>query len=850
MTTSATVTLLNVVLLALLASTGAHASQRAPMAADTAWRDARARVAAGATHSCHVKDDGTARCWGDNAEGQLGDGTRSDRLVPVPVDELRNVVALAAGGFHSCAVLADGAARCWGDNASGQLGDGTTDDRLSPVAVSGVSARFVAIAAGALHTCALLAGGTARCWGDNGNGQLGDGTRTGRDTPGVVAGIENAIAISAGFRHSCALIADGTVRCWGENSQGQLGDGTTTERLSPVSVIGLAGAVAISAGLNRTTCALLADGTARCWGENFMGPIGDGTTDDRHAPVPVRGLTNAVAIGQGGLHTCALLADGTARCWGFNDSGQLGDGSLATRLTAVPVIALTGGAAIAAGVQHTCVLLASGEVVCWGRNLEGQLGNDTRLSSASPTAAAGGGGSVSGRAIAAGRIHTCALRANGAVACWGKNDLGQLGDGTTTDRRTPVAVSRISNAVAIAAGVFHTCALLADGVARCWGDNRNGQLGDGTTSERLVPVAVTGLANAVAITAGNFHTCALLADGTARCWGANGNGQLSDATRTDRLAPVPVSGLPAAAAAIAAGGAHTCALLADGTARCWGDNANGQLGDGTTTERLAPVPVGGLSNAVAIAAGGAHTCAVIAVGSVRCWGDNGSGQLGNGTTTDRPTPGIVNGLSPAVVGLATGTAHTCILFVDSTVRCVGDNSDGQLGDGTTADRLFLVAVATLVDRVTVDFRDAIALAAGVASTCAVTPNGGVFCWGRDLAGNQLRPVAVPSFTLNIDPVVRLAGNGRDVVVNVIATCDDGARLHVRVDLGQGPISGHGNGHFDCAGVLDTFPVTVRARGPATFVPGPAQAAADADIKDRGLVDRQAWARAVEIVEEP
>jgi len=339
------------------------------------------------------------------------------------------------GGIHTCVLLSDGTAKCWGWNYFGQLGDGTTTDRYTPVNVSGLT-NAVAIAAGYGHTCALLSDGTAKCWGGNFYGQLGDGTTTDRYTPVNVSGLTNAVAIVTGYGHTCALLSDGTAKCWGRNGYGQLGDGTTANRYTPVNVSGLTNAVAIAAGFYHT-CALLSDGTAKCWGWNYYGQLGDGTTTDRYTPVNVSGLTNAVAIAAGHYHTCALLSDGTAKCWGWNYYGQLGDGTTTDRYTPVNVSGLTNAVAIAAGYGHTCALLSDGTAKCWGRN-----------------------------------------------------DYGQLGDGTTTDRYTPVNVSGLTNAVAIAVGDYHTCALLSDGTAKCWGRNDHGRLGDGTTENRYTPVSV------------------------------------------------------------------------------------------------------------------------------------------------------------------------------------------------------------------------------------------------------------------------------------------------------------------------------------------------------------------------
>jgi alpha-tubulin suppressor-like RCC1 family protein len=436
-------------------------------------------------------------------------------------------------------------------------------------------------AAGASFSCRLGEEGTVRCWGANETGQLGDGTTVPRSTPAPVAGIFNAIAVTAGARHACALLADGRVLCWGNNSFGQMGDSTNFVRTAPVPVINIGNAVGLAAGSNHS-CALTSTGAVQCWGANTAGALGDGTTANRFAPVAVINMTGpAVALTAGASHTCALLGDGTARCWGRNNRGQLGDGTTFDRVTATGVAGFIDGIAIVAGSAHTCALVAGGNVKCWGANGSGQLGNGTRLDQKSPALV--GGLLRSPVAIAAGGAFSCALLGEGSALCWGDNQSGQIGDGTATMRLTPVFVNGVSRAAAIAAGDRHACILLADGSAACWGLGGSGQLGNGATSTSFVPVTVAGgggTFTAGAIAAGRRHVCALRANGTVSCWGDNSRGQLGDGTTTTRLVPTPVVGLPLHAVAVAAGEAHTCVLLIDGSASCWGDNDHGQLGGG------------------------------------------------------------------------------------------------------------------------------------------------------------------------------------------------------------------------------------------------------------------------------
>ncbi|MDW8351739.1 MAG: RCC1 repeat-containing protein, partial [Anaerolineae bacterium] len=540
-----------------------------------------------------------------------------------------------------------------------------------------------AIVAGGDHTCALTSGGV-KCWGANWYGQLGNGTTTSSSTPVNVSGLSSGVsAIVAGYAHTCALTSGG-VKCWGANWYGQLGNGTTTNSSTPVNVSGLSGGViAIAAGFYHT-CARTSSGGVKCWGANWYGQLGDGTTTDRLTPTDVSGLSSGVsAIAVGGLHTCALISSGWVKCWGRNAFGQLGNGTTVNRFTPWDVSGLSSGvSAIAAGNYHTCALTSGGGVKCWGDNFYGQLGDGTTTDRSTPADVSGLSSGVT--AIAAGGYHTCALTSGGGVKCWGSNDYGQLGDGTTAYRTTPVNVSGLSSGVsAIAAGNYHTCALTSGGGVKCWGLNISGRLGDGTTADRLTPTDVFGLSSGVsAIAVGGSHTCALTSGGGVKCWGWNLYGQLGDGTVTNSSTPVDVSGLFSGVSAIAAGGYHTCARTGSGGVKCWGDNFYGQLGDGTVTNSSTPVDVYGLSGwMIGIAAGGAHTCARTSGGGVKCWGLNNHGQLGDGTTTIPLTPVDVFGLSSGVTAIATGFYHTCARTSSGGAKCWGSNISGQLGDG-------------------------------------------------------------------------------------------------------------------------------------------------------------------------
>jgi alpha-tubulin suppressor-like RCC1 family protein len=330
--------------------------------------------------------------------------------------------------------------------------------------------------------------------------------------------------------------------------------------------------------------------------------------------------------------------------------------------------------------NHTVYLKSDGTVWTWGNNGNGQLGDGTTTDKTSPVQATGLSGAI--KAIAAGDAHTVALMNDDTVWTWGSNSNGQLGDGTTDDKSTPVQVTGLSGVIkAIAAGDAHTVALMNDDTVWTWGNNSDGQLGDDTKNDKTTPVKVD-ISNVTAIAAGDAHTVALKKDGTVWAWGSNSDGQLGDGTTNNRSTPVLVSEV-SDATAIAAGGTHTAALK-DGKVRTWGNNSNGQLGNGTTNDKDTSVEVNGLSDVTAIAAGDAHTVALKKDGTVWTWGNNSNGQLGDGTTTDKTSPVQVNGLSD-VTAIAAGNTHTAALKIDASSWTWGNNSTGQLGNGTTTD---------------------------------------------------------------------------------------------------------------------------------------------------------------------
>lgn len=535
--------------------------------------------------------------------------------------------------------------------------------------------------------------------------------------------------ISTGSNHTCALTGDSGAMCWGANANGQLGNGSTVNSSIPLEVTGLASGVsAIQAGGSHT-CALTTGGGVKCWGLNGFGQLGDTTTIQRNTPVNVYNLTSGVtAIAVGGNHTCALISGGV-KCWGDNAYGQLGDSSNTQSLQPVDVTDLNSGVlAITAGASHTCALVTGGAVKCWGYNFYGQLGDNSTTNRNTPVAVSGLSSGID--ALDAGGSHTCALTSGGGVKCWGYNLYGQLGDTTTTNRLVPVDVDTLGSGVEeISAGRNHACAITTGGGAKCWGLNDYGQVGDNTTTNRSSPVNVGGLSSGVGlIAAGGEHSCALVS-GVALCWGRNSSGQLGIGVPDYRTSPVGVNSFSSGANKVAAGGEHTCALTSTGGVKCWGSNSQGQLGDNSLVQRNTPVDVSGLSSGVsAIATGGSHTCAIIAsTGGVKCWGYNFYGQLGDVSNITRLVPVDVDGLTSGVSAIAAGSDFTCALITGGAVKCWGRNHNGQLGDNSTFDRNSPVSVSGLTSGIS-------KISTGGNHACALNSTGAVKCWGDNNFG--------------------------------------------------------------------------------------------------------------------
>lgn len=751
-------------------------------------------IAAGAYHSMALCDDGTIATWGNNEFGKLGDGGTSNRNVPVAVDLTgvlagKSVIGIAAGESFSLAWCDDGLITAWGDNSARQFGNGGTVSSPLPVLVDmqnilgGRLARQVS--AGRSHSLAQGPPGTPAAWGSNASGKLGDGTTSTRTRPVSVA-ITNLLAgeifiqtaTTQGNDHSAALVAlpyipritlqRGASAAY-PSSGGSLffepkGIGVTTTETLTLRNYGIVplelGAIAITGPhadefqITTAPPAVLAAGDSATLAITFTAGSGFSRSaelfvpsNDPYAPEIRLALESS---GSGTLvASYATGAEVPLQISKFNPAGSTVSLALAhepSTGTSLMLVDVTGrefirgafanlapGQEVAldfngrgyrfianyyGGSGNDLVLeWAAARPVAWGRNTSGQLGTGDALQRSIPTDIASGGVLDGKRvtAFAAGSSHSLALCADGTLAAWGSNSSGRLGNGTTTSSSLPVAVSRSGafagkTVVSISAGSAHSLALCSDGTVFAWGNNGSGRLGIGSTITSIsLPTAVTTtgvLAGkfVTAIAAGDQHSLALCSDGTVVSWGNNSFGQLG-ASQYLSSSTVPVAvhmaGVLAdkTVTAIAAGVSHSLVLCADGTLAAWGLNSSGQLGFGFVSSSDIPELVdtsGVLSGrtVVGIAAGYGHSLALCADGAVAAWGENTWGQLGNGSISTSTYPVLTNAAGFTPRRISSGYRHSMLSGAPGSAACFGQNVYGQLGDGTLTTRNTPVALST------------------------------------------------------------------------------------------------------------------------------------------------------------
>ena len=671
--------------------------------------------------------------------GFVGDGATCDA----------RYLDVAIGTGHVCAVRIDGSLQCFGLNSSGQLGMGTTDPVFLRPVQSGSGSDYVAVTAGSTFTCALTEAGAALCYGQNSFGQLGDATIASQTSPVFVDTTASFTMLEAGSSHVCGITTEGALACWGRNNSGQIGNATNVDQLVPFEVpTGLAGSTwtNVSAGVD-FTCAIRSDGALYCWGLGSSRQLGTGATTS--SDVPVREATNATdwaSVHAGAAFACALKASGERWCWGANALGQAGNGTTASLVAPALADGDTWNA-LALGDSTACGFQGDA-LFCFGDGGVGQ----TATTAGPQTSPSQVDSPETFADVAVGARNACAIDTDGELFCWGSANRGASGLGYDSDRSLP-ALAAEGPFMDVDADLDHTCAVSEAGTASCWGRNALGQLGDGTLLTRTAPTALPG-ENWVQVQTGNNFTCGLQrpssGPGVVSCWGTESAGELGNGAAGAVNTPTPIT-LAEDVVEIALGLNHACARTANERLYCWGRNTEGQIGDGTNNARDTPLRVDptGAANFKSIASNGRFNCAIRGNnGALWCWGTNTNGQLGLGVgaATEITVPTLV---STGWDNVATSSNHTCGVKAGE-LFCWGRNASGELGFGATSATP--PEVPTKVG--TKSDWSVAALGQGL-FTYAVDETGAVWSWGPNASGQ----LGNGSLTTTLPPTQVLQGFG-------------------------------------------------------------------------------------------
>ena len=771
----------------------------------TVARKARfTKVAAGENFTCALNHAGKAYCFGEDADGRLGiSGVSADIYLPTAVTTAQLFTDITAGQNHACGLTASGEIYCWGSDQNGQLGnDANLTDQATPVKVN-ATGEFTKVSAGQNFTCAIKTDGSLLCWGDNTSDQIGnsaaDATREPEpyavSTTGLGASHSKFIDIATGKTHACALTTAGKVWCWGDDTNGQLGNagGTSTTEPAAIDYTNLTNEdhfTQIYAGRNDSTCGITADGKGWCWGNDASDQLGNGNaTVDVTSPSSlslgsISSSKEFLAISVGFENACAIFADRKLACWGSDADEQAGDGAGTTTVDAPKYVTTTSisgesrFASVAVGTNHACAITVEGDLYCFGADNMGQSGNGGNSLDAdvnAPSAvdfsnvATGAGFAKLDTATA----YACGLSPRGRLYCWGKFNDGRLGLGTQSadfdkpNLISPVAFSGTKAIVDFSLGDSHACAITAEGKPYCWGLDSSGQLGDSvaaTTQWSPVPVDISALSSEapfVKISSGGQHTCGLLASGKIYCWGDDQYGQLGNGagTTADQFTPsaVDVSALSSEAkfTTVASGATHTCASNAAGKAWCWGNDVAGQVGAGTasgTYDSPEALSIAASNLVTSISSNYQHACAIISGSSAWCWGSDTNEKLGNDTGGDQSAPGAIDTSNLAgddqFLSISVANEHSCVLTSLGEVYCFGDNSEDQLAtdSGVTA------SLATANSSYSFSGNQFIHVSAGNNFTCSLKVDSIAQCVGNDDNGqlgnsattttNQNSPVSI------------------------------------------------------------------------------------------------------------
>lgn len=499
-------------------------------------------VVSGSNNNCAITTGHALKCWGNNFSGQLGNGTTTALTTPTPIDVGTSYFAAAASaaGGYTCGITTGYSLKCWGTNAYGQLGDGTKVSSLVPIVIDPATTyNFITISGD--HACAVPVAGGLKCWGSNSGSQV-SAKPSYEVVPVQVNAATTYTSLSRADRHSCAVATGGSLSCWGDNSAGQIGDGSTTPRISAVAIDPKMTYATVSVA-RAHSCGITTSGALKCWGENAYGQLGDGTIINRLSPITIDSPTKFTRVATALRATCAITTAGVLKCWGDNSGSQLGDGTATNRLSPAIIDTGTTYSEVSVSRNFACGITTSKALKCWGTNAGSQLGDGTVTTRTTPTPidALTAYAKISTSKSEFGNYTSCAVTDGGALKCWGDNSFGQIGDGTVVNRATPTPVDAGTSFSSVAYGYLTACATTTGGLLKCWGYNSQGEIGDGSTTARGAPVLVDGGTNYLEVKTAYETSCGITTAGALKCWGDTADGLFSRADRT--IMPTPISNL-------------------------------------------------------------------------------------------------------------------------------------------------------------------------------------------------------------------------------------------------------------------------------------------------------------------
>ncbi|QDK38986.1 hypothetical protein [Bdellovibrio sp. NC01] len=671
-------------------------------------------IAAGGQHTCAVLNTGALKCWGANDFNQST--TTTEKITAVATAPIAaNFSKVTAGQKHTCGITTGGVAYCWGSNESGQLG--STNLSNTQVAVDSGTILYSSISAGPSATCGITTAGILRCWG----------LISSVVAPAVLDSGTNYSSVSVGANHICGITTSNILKCMGTNDKGQLGNGSTVNSSTFVTIDGGIAYSAVAAG-NGFTCGIVANSKyLKCWGQNDYGQVGNNSTANVTTPTVIDGSNPYLSVFVGPNFACGLTNSNNLKCWGSNSDGQFGDGTVDKKIIPTQVNSNT-YAAGSAGGAHVCMVTATGELSCAGSNSSAQMGNINWTYKRAPTSVLG---TMTYTSITSGFGHMCALNtSNSAMSCSGYNTFGQFGNNDSVSVAGLQYVQKTSAYSSIASGQFHMCGILtSSGQLRCWGKNDSGQVSlDPTTyPQMLSPTIVDSGVSYSQVRPGFNHTCAITSSNIVRCWGNNIYGAVGNGgSGANVITPTSVSD-GNTYKSVSAGYLFSCGVTTSGILKCWGDSADGKLGnnDNGTSDSYVPLQIDTADTFIKVSSGLRSSCAITSNNYLKCWGANDSGQLGTGDNTGRIVPTYVDG-STKYNYIAMGTTHSCGITTAGALKCWGGNTSGQLGNGalTGSSSPIVVDGANVYIDVTV----------GNDFSCGLLQNGKINCWGGNRYG--------------------------------------------------------------------------------------------------------------------